>query len=1686
MLLQMRYFWILAFCFFVFIGIGESAAKPIGDDPPCESCCDPSCTPDTTSVSGDCSGSSGCGGQGQCPLGLATGNICETYPVTDTAPANSAGVRVSLHYASFNADGEKASLNTVMGFGWSHSYNIYLFQQGRDIFKQSATGRTTQYKRTGRSGPLTAIRGHQQTVVENSDGSIEVINKDQLTFRFEKISGNPLRVAGREPWMLTHINDSNGNQTTLSYANGLLDIVTDTYGRQASFEYDSQNRLIRITDPIGRVTELGYDDRYNLITVKDPHPSTPDIIYEYNSQHQIISKTDRNGRIWQYIYDDGHPVAIRDPEGDLLFSMINSSGWETSIYDLYRKKQRTYVPSTTTLTDGRGNQWQYDYDENGFVTRAVAPDDSVTRYEYDPLTLNLSSKEDDNGNITSYEYDAKGNMIKETDALDNVTRYEYEPVFNQLTKVTVYQGSTIIHSITEYEYDADGNRMKETRDVGGLSLVREWTYDTNGNVLTETDPNDHVTINEYDIYGNLIRITDPEGNTTEYRYDKTGVPGYEALGNRTQIIDANGHVTRYEYDELDRLTLQIDPLGYATTYEYDGVGNNIEVQRQVTQAPDPVTWQVTRFEYDTRDRLVHEIRNPENLNLVTENIYDENNNRTSTIDPKGNATVFVYDVQNRLSLVIDALGNSNESRYDGVGNRLCSIDANNHYTNYRYDPLNRLIEEAQKIDTQECTPGDTDDIVTQYFYDSGANMSCLRGGGTPECAGPTPGSSNISYSIDPENKTTYFKYDKIDRRWITIRKVADIVDNCDYLGTNPNADDWCEYTTYDKADNVLALTDANTITTSFSYFDNNWLEGEAVDPGGLNESTIYSYDAVGNVFTIATPNGNVTTNHYNERNELAEVTDLVQGAGSKVASYGYDGVGNRISAQDGNTNGSIYTYDAVNRLTEVVDALGEDTDYVYDDNGNLVQTIDREDHVMCYRYDAINRRTHTVQKMLDTDCAVIDSDDLWTLTQYDAVGNVKQLIAAKSGSVPIDCTSLTPAADCEITRYDYDEINRLLLETYPDADSRSFTYDNASNLSTRTDQRGDVTVYEYNDLYYLTKRNYSVDGDDEFSYDTGGRMQTALRDGWLVSFTYDNANRIKSSIQNGQPVTYDYDIPASKRTLYYPGGSAITESMDLRGRLERVDLGAGPTFPITPLAIYEYDLGNRVTSRSYDNGVQASYDYNSNNWIAVLDHKVGATRVAGFAYDYDKEGNKKYEERLHQSNRSEEYQYDDAYHLQEYKVGELVGSTVPVATTQTEYNLDRTGNWDSKTTDGVTEVRTHNTVNEITAIDGVSISHDGNGNLTEDENYEYNYDQENRLLFIVRKADAKLVGEYQYDALGRRAIKTESPDVTSKETYFYYDDARVIEEQDSAATTQATYVYGSYIDEILTMDRAGQVYYYHQNALWSVEVITDATAAIVEQYAYDAYGRVMVTDAAGAPVSENTWGTAHSAIGNPYLFTGRRLDEEAGLYYYRARYYDADKGRFLQRDPLVYVDGMNVYVYVKNGPTISVDPEGMQRCCEIPCVGDERLKRRLRGSCSEMSNRLLAWAAFQLCLVAQEKAAKKASEYCSTEGNRKVKNENCANCKYEANNVRWSPNIYDDFEISFERVFVSYPGPIYPDDEPEGRWEHQVTAREVCVIECFVSLSGWCDRKRTRKRGAIPPIQPTFRMSTGIPLPPPD
>lgn len=144
------------------------------------------------------------------------------------------------------------------------------------------------------------------------------------------------------------------------------------------------------------------------------------------------------------------------------------------------------------------------------------------------------------------------------------------------------------------------------------------------------------------------------------------------------------------------------------------------------------------------------------------------------------------------------------------------------------------------------------------------------------------------------------------------------------------------------------------------------------------------------------------------------------------------------------------------------------------------------------------------------------------------------------------------------------------------------------------------------------------------------------------------------------------------------------------------------------------------------------------------------------------------------------------------------------------------------------------------------------------------------------------------------------------------------------------YIYGPGIDNPVAMINVSGAnetwYYYYADALGSIRLLSDAGGAIVESYTYLAFGQPTVMTNAG---TDGNWLTEDgttintSAVGNPYLFTARRWDFYTQLYYYRFRDYSPLIGRFLQPDPLGYIDGLNLYAYCANNPVNYVDPWGL-------------------------------------------------------------------------------------------------------------------------------------------------------------------
>ena len=251
--------------------------------------------------------------------------------------------------------------------------------------------------------------------------------------------------------------------------------------------------------------------------------------------------------------------------------------------------------------------------------------------------------------------------------------------------------------------------------------------------------------------------------------------------------------------------------------------------------------------------------------------------------------------------------------------------------------------------------------------------------------------------------------------------------------------------------------------------------------------------------------------------------------------------------------------------------------------------------------------------------------------------------------------------------------------------------------------------------------------------------------------------------------------------------------------------------------------------------------------------------------------------------------------------------------------LSAVGDWNTFTDAGVAQTRTHGPAHEILTMAAATVTHDSRGNMTVDEQAKaFTWDTSNMLKQAVVPAGSSTgtagTHLYKYDALGRRIAKTTDSTGTPFTTVYIHVGSQVYAEYQASqlySNPLRKYTYGPDIDEpVLLIDRtaAGSVgagtderFYYHLNQQYSITALCDNTGAVVERYAYTAYGEPMILDGAGTTVR-----TA-SFVGNPYLYTARAYDAETGLYYFRARMYEGRKGRFLSHDPIMYPDGANTY-----------------------------------------------------------------------------------------------------------------------------------------------------------------------------------
>jgi RHS repeat-associated protein len=773
---------------------------------------------------------------------------------------------------------------------------------------------------------------------------------------------------------LESIHDLHGNTLTVTPAG-----ISST-GLSVPFVRDSQNRITEITDTLGNNYLYGYDANGNLASVTYPNvvpPATP-TAYTYDPTHLITGGLDSRGNALpttQY-YPDGRLKSVTDALGqttsyayDLTTNTTTTTfpdgGVQTVQYDSYGMVLSTTDPlnHTTTnvydanhdlisVTDPLGHTTSYTYDSNGNKLSQTYPKTATsantTRLAIYNQFGEIEGTKDELGNVVAYAYDGNFNPSLTIDYLNGTPTVKASFIFNPNATM---QAGAVGYDITaspanfteyasQYTYDANGNLTGKTDALGRQT---SYTYDLGGDKLTQTDPSGAITTFQYDSLGNLTGTSAPLGRTTSSQYD--------ANANKISDTDANGHTTTYQYDALNRLTTTTYPTAPPTTstLTYDFRNNVVNATDQAGN--------VTHNDYDLAGRLIATTKaySTANASRTTYTYYADGTKQTQT-DPRGNTTTYTYDAAGRLIAVTDAAGNQTQYGYDDAGNRISITDANGHTTQFQYDCRRRLVKTIYPDSTSTTNtydgPGNLTGVTdqagntVQYTFDVANQLSSVI-----QVNHPNPAHNTTAYGYDNNGNLTAVTDDN-GHSTATVFNVLN-----ELTATTLPDGVLTETRAYDPAGNLVTLGNFNGKTTAYAYDPLNRLLSKTPDPSLGEPIESFTYTPTGKRATMTDASG-LTTYAYDNLDRLTSKT-TPQG----TLSYTYDAVGNVASMASSNPNGisASYTYDQLNRLATVVDnhlTPGHNTTtYTYDPVSNLATATYPNGQQSTFSYDMLNRLT---------------------------------------------------------------------------------------------------------------------------------------------------------------------------------------------------------------------------------------------------------------------------------------------------------------------------------------------------------------------------------------------------------------------------------------------------------------------------------------------------------------------------------------------------------------------------------------------------------------------------------------------------------------------------------------------------------------------------------------------------------
>ncbi|MCK9296596.1 MAG: DUF6531 domain-containing protein [Desulfobulbaceae bacterium] len=935
---------------------------------------------------------------------------------------------------------------------------------------------------------------------------------------------------------------------------------------------------------------------------------------------------------------------------------------------------------------------------------------------------------------------------------------------------------------------------------------------------------------------------------------------FDATGKPLAIMDSNGNATSLVYDN-DRLSMLTGPNGEELAFATDSLGRIIAITSSDNKS--------FAFTYDSNSNLTS-ITDPAGQTISYG--YDDEHNYVSKTNPAGQTNNYHYDDQDRVVSTVNSAGETRTVEY--VNDTLTHvIDPAGNATEY-------TIDQDQKIIHKKDAAGN---ITANTWDDAGNKTSVADASGTVSMTYDAKG--NLLSSTDQLGQTNSYTYNEMSR--------------------------------------VTSVTDPQGAVTAFTYDANGNL---LTSTDALGNTTTYAYDNKGRLISSTDALGRISTLSYDSQGNAASYTDPL----GSVTSMAYDAAGNLTALTDALGNTTVFTYDTLGRMLTRTDPKGQVTSSLYDVLGNRVAVTDANGNITRYEYDHHRQVTRS-----------IDALNQMTVITYLAGSKLPASLSDAKG---------------QTTNFAYDSLGRLIRETDPLGKTVAYQYDARGNVIARIDSAGNTIAYTYDALGRLLAKSFPDGTSASFSYDAKGRLLTAANQHIAYSMTYDTLGRLLSITDaNGNTISYEYDKLGNRTRMIMPDGDKVDYRYDEANRIMAIDSFLG-AFSLG------YNALGRRTELSAPNGVTTEYGYDTAGLLTEIITRRGNRDdlLSSLLYSHDAVGNrlsKSVEERRgyggghshHYMAERFDFTYDAAYQLIDtlaVREGKQWESELRNLSESLSY--DPVGNrisgprWD--------DIYTHNEANQLLASRKFEFLYDANGNQSakietssdDQDTWTYEYDFENRLVKATStKEDEIKTVSFKYDPFGRRIEKRveeiepgDQASCVKTRTYNYvYDNEDIILEIRSGGDDEDgedqghsesgkrhwqkriskpsinRFVHGPGIDEPLAIEQNGRVYFYHADGLGSIISLTDANGQLVQTYEYDSFGNMRQEG---------------NLVKQSYGFTGREWDGETGLYFYRARYYDPQIGRFISKDPIGFAGGdVVLYGYVNGNPVNNVDPDGL-------------------------------------------------------------------------------------------------------------------------------------------------------------------